>query len=97
VLDEGVVSASTYRFDEGAEGDISVDPVRATSLHVVRGSGRLVLGEASEVARPSPPALAARAGDLFFVTPGAYYRFINDGGEPLTVAEHRIPADVAFV
>jgi mannose-6-phosphate isomerase-like protein (cupin superfamily) len=97
VLDEGVVSASTYRFDEGAEGDISVDPVRATSLHVVRGSGRLVLGEASEVARPSPPALAARAGDLFFVAPGAYYRFINDGGEPLTVAEHRIPADVAFV
>jgi len=97
VLDEGVVSASTYKFDAGAAGDISMDPVRATSLHVVRGSGRLVLGEASEVTRPSPPTLAARAGDLFFVAPGAHYGFINDDGEPLTVAEHRIPADVAFV
>jgi mannose-6-phosphate isomerase-like protein (cupin superfamily) len=96
-LDEGVVSASTYRFDAGAASGVSVDPVRATSLHVVHGSGRLVLGEASEVARPSPPTLEARAGDLFFVAPGAYYRFINDDGEPLTVAEHRIPADVAFV
>jgi hypothetical protein len=97
VLDEGVVSASTYRFDAGAASDISVDPVRATSLHVVRGSGRLVLGDASEVGRPSPPMIAARAGDLFFVAPGACYGFINDDGEPLTVAEHRIPADVAFV
>jgi uncharacterized RmlC-like cupin family protein len=97
VLDEGVVSACTYRLDAGAASGISVDRVRATSLHVVRGSGRLVLGEASEVARPSPPTLAARAGDLFFVAPGAYYGFINDDGEPLTVAEHRIPADVAFV
>jgi mannose-6-phosphate isomerase-like protein (cupin superfamily) len=49
------------------------------------------------VTQPSKPTLAARAGDLFFVAPGAHYGFINDDGEPLTVAEHRIPADVAFV
>jgi hypothetical protein len=97
VLDDGVVSASTYRFDAGAASGLSVDPVRATSLHVVQGSGRLVLGDAWEVARPSPPTLAARAGDLFFVAPGGRYGFINDGGEALIVAEHRIPADVAFV
>jgi hypothetical protein len=97
VLDEGVVSASTYRIDPGAASGISVDPVRATSLHVVHGSGRLVLGDASEVARLSPPTLAARAGNLFFIAPGGSYGFVNDGGEPLTVAEHRIPVDVAFV
>jgi mannose-6-phosphate isomerase-like protein (cupin superfamily) len=97
VLDDGVVSAATYQFEPGAASDISVDPTRATSLHVVQGSGRLVLGDASEVRRTSPPALDARAGDLFFVAPGACYGFINDGRSPLTVAEHRIPADVAFV
>jgi hypothetical protein len=97
LLDDGVVSAATYRFDPGAAGEIRVDPARATSLHVVRGSGRLVLGDAAEVARPSPPTLAARAGNLFFVAPGASYGFINDAGAALTVAEHRVPADVAFV
>ena len=61
------------------------------------GAGRLVLGDAAEVRRSSPPALAARAGDLFFVAPGAHYGFINDGAAPLTVAEHRIPVAVAFV
>ena len=74
-----------------------MDLERATCLHVASGAGRLVLGDAAEVRHPSPPTLTARAGDLFFVVPGAHYGFINDGTEALTIAEHRIPHAVAFV
>ena len=81
----------------GRGSDLSVDPERAVCLHVVDGVGRLVLGDAAEMRRPSPPTLAARAGDLFFVAPGAHYGFVNDGTTPLTVAEHRIPYATAFV
>jgi len=97
VLDDGRVTAATYRFSPGAVSSLVSDPKRAASLHVVSGSGRLVLGDAAEVKRSSPPTLAATAGDLFFVAPGAHYGFVNDRTEPLIVAEHLIPTDVAFV
>ena len=45
----------------------------------------------------SPPAMAARAGDLFLIAPHAHYAFLNSGNTPLVVAEHRIAPDVAFV
>jgi mannose-6-phosphate isomerase-like protein (cupin superfamily) len=97
VFDEGLVGAASFRIDPGAKSDISMDPHRAVCLHVVEGGGRLVLGDEAEVRRASPPALTARAGDLFFVAPGAHYGFVNGGTTPLTVAEHRIPVAVAFV
>ena len=97
VFGEGAVVASSFRFDAGAVSDLRMDPGRATSLHVARGAGRLVLGDAAEVRRPSPPTLPAGPGDIFFVAPGAYYGFVNEGPTPLTVAEHRIPPAVAFV
>jgi len=97
VFDDGLVGAASFRIDPGAESDLSTDPERAVCLHVVEGAGRLVLGDAAEVRRSSPPALAARAGDLFFIAPGAHYGFVNDGTMPLIVAEHRIPVAVAFV
>jgi mannose-6-phosphate isomerase-like protein (cupin superfamily) len=96
-LDDGVVTAATCRFDAGTVSDVSVDTQRATSLHIVSGSGRMVLGDAVEVRRSSPPTLDARAGDLLFVAPGAYYGFVNDRTAPLVVAEHRIPHTTAFV
>jgi mannose-6-phosphate isomerase-like protein (cupin superfamily) len=97
VLDDGVVTAAVYRLDAGAVTEPSVDANRATSLHIVSGSGRLVLGDAAEVRRSSPPTLDARAGDLFFIAPGAHYGFVNDHTAPLIVAEHRIPHETAFV
>jgi quercetin dioxygenase-like cupin family protein len=94
---EGVVMASAFRFEPGATSDLSADPERAACLHVTGGAGRLVLGDAAEVRRTTPPTLAARAGDLFFLAPGAHYGFVNDGATPLTIAEHRIPPAVAFI
>lgn len=97
LLDDGLVTAATFRFDAGAVSDLTVDPDRAASLHVVSGSGRLVLGDAADVRRSSPPTLDARAGDLFFIAPGAHFGFVNDHTAPLVVAEHRIPHATAFV
>jgi oxalate decarboxylase/phosphoglucose isomerase-like protein (cupin superfamily) len=93
----GAFVASSHRFKRGAASDIGADADRATCLHVATGSGRLVLGDASEVRRMSPPTLAAQAGDLFLIAPGAHYGFVNDGETPLTIAEHRIQASVAFI
>ena len=95
--DDGVVMAATYRFGAGAVSEVGADSERAASLHIVSGSGRLVLGDAVEMRRSSPPSLEARAGDLFFIGPGAHYGFVNDHTEPLVVAEHRIPHRIAFV
>ena len=90
-------AAASFRYERGAESDIATDARRATSIHIAAGSGRLVLGTQDEVRRPSPPALAACAGDLFLIPPGAHYRFVNEGPTPFIVAQHRIESAVAFV
>jgi len=97
LLGTGPVVASLHRYDAGAAGDVLTDGERATCLHVVEGAGQLVLGEAAEVRRTSPPAIAAGAGDLFLVVPGGHYGFVNDGSAPLVVAEQRIPPSTALV
>ena len=90
-------SASIFRINAGARTDTATVADRATSLHVACGSGRLLLGTAEELRRASPPALQAKAGDLFLVAPGACYALVNDDRQPLVVARHEIPPDVAFV
>jgi len=95
--DDDRFSAASIRFERGATSDITSDAGRSTCVHIAAGSGRLILGTADEVRRTSPPALAGRAGELFLIAPGASYGFVNDGDSPLIVAEHRIPAAIAFV
>jgi hypothetical protein len=90
-------SASLFRIDAGGHGDTSTVPDRATCLHVAAGSGQLLLGSADELRRSSPPSLAATAGDLFLIAPGAHYAIVNDTSQPLAVARHEISPDVAFV
>jgi mannose-6-phosphate isomerase-like protein (cupin superfamily) len=97
VFDDGDVGAASFRIDPGAGNDLNMEPERAVCLHVVEGAGRLVLGDEGEIRRVSPPTLPARAGDLFFVAPGAHYGFVNDGTTPLTIAEHKILSATAFV
>jgi mannose-6-phosphate isomerase-like protein (cupin superfamily) len=97
VFDDGDVGAASFRIDPGAGNDLNMEPERAVCLHVVEGAGRLVLGDEGEIRRASPPTLSARAGDLFFVAPGAHYGFVNDGTTALTVAEHKILSATAFV
>jgi hypothetical protein len=89
--------ASSTRIDAGASTKVEADAGRATSIHVAAGAGQLILGTADEVRRATPPSLAARAGDLFLVAPGAHYGFVNDGAAPFVVAEHSIEPAVAFV
>jgi len=93
----GKFVATSSSFDAGASSEITSDQGRATSVHIASGAGRLILGVADEVRRTTPPSLAARAGDLFLIAPGAHYGFVNDGAAPLVVAEHRIDPHIAFV
>ena len=90
-------SASVFRIDPGARGATSTIADRATCLHVATGSGQLALGTQEELRRATPPTLNAKAGDLFLIAPGAYYAIVNDTRQPLVVARHEIPPDVAFV
>jgi hypothetical protein len=89
--------ASSLTLDSGASSGITSVAGRATSVHVASGSGQLILGTPDEIRKTTPPALAARAGDLFLIAPGAQYGFVNDGAQPLVVAEHSIEPAVAFV
>jgi uncharacterized RmlC-like cupin family protein len=89
--------ASSLTLDSGASSDIASAAGRATSIHIASGSGQLILGTSNEIRGATPPALVARAGDLFLVAPGAHYGFVNDGTAPLVVAEHSIEPAVAFV
>lgn len=90
-------AASCSTVDSGASSEITSAAGRATSLHVASGSGQLILGTPDEIRKTTPPTLPARAGDLFLVAPGAHYGFVNDGAQPLVVAEHSIEPVVAFV
>ena len=91
------VTAAFTRIDAGQSGAIGTDAGRAACLHIVEGAGQVILGDAAEVRRASPPALKAEKGELLLIPPGAHYGFVNDGREPFVVAEHRIPISVAFI
>ena len=92
-----VLSFAVFRIEPGTHSETSTISDRATCLHVATGSGRLLLGTQEELRRTSPPALHAKAGDLFLIAPGAHYALINDVRQPLVVARHEIPPEVAFV
>jgi len=95
--DDPRFSASLLRIDVGGKTAIVSSPDRAISVHVASGAGQLLLGTADEMGGAKPPAIAARAGDLFLIAPRAHYAFVNSGDAALVVAEHRISPDVAFV
>jgi mannose-6-phosphate isomerase-like protein (cupin superfamily) len=95
--DDERFSASLIRIEVGGQSEVVSSPDRATSVHVANGTGQLLIGTADEMRGASPPAIAARAGDLFLIAPHAHYAFVNSGDAPLVVAEHRISPDVAFV
>lgn len=95
--DDDRFSASVFRCDPRGRSAVMSHPDRAASLHIAGGAGQLLLGTATEVNSPSPPALPALAGDLFLIAPGAHYALVNSGDAPLVVAEHRIPPAIAFV
>jgi len=95
--DDDRFSASLIQIDPGGRSDVVSSPDRAISVHVASGTGQILLGTSDEMRASPKPALAARAGDLLLIAPRAHYAFVNDGSDPLIVAEHRIAPDVAFV
>jgi len=97
LLGQGPLAAALLQYEKGGVSDVVMDRDRATCLHIVEGTGRILLGDANEMRRVSPPSIAAHAGNLFLVAPGAHHGFVNDGEGPLVVSEQRIPSSTAFV
>jgi hypothetical protein len=91
------VKATRYVIERAKASDMFYDPARAASIHVTAGRGQVILGELEEVRRLSPPAIEVAAGDLLMIPAGAHYGFVSEGGDELTLSEHKIPFDVAFI
>jgi mannose-6-phosphate isomerase-like protein (cupin superfamily) len=96
VLAEGFVAATRYRIEPRGSTEPQSDPRRAASLYVRAGQGRVLLGTAAELARATPPSLPVAANDLLTVPHGIDYAFVNEGGAPLELVEHKIRPEVAF-
>jgi hypothetical protein len=97
LLAEGAMIASQLTVDAGAGTAPALDRRRATSLYVRAGHGRLLLGTARELARPTPPALPLAAQGLLTVPHGIGWSLVNEGRGPLEVALHRIDPEIALV
>jgi mannose-6-phosphate isomerase-like protein (cupin superfamily) len=96
VLATGFVDAAQYSIQPRGETAPQSDPRCAASLYVRSGRGRVLLGSAAELARPTAPGLAVAARDLLTVPQGIWYALVNEGDQPLEVVEHRIRPEVAL-
>ena len=96
VLADGFVGASQLTVEPRGETEVRSDPCRAASLFVRAGEGRILIGTAAEMGRADAPSLPLRAGDLLTIPHGIHYAFVNEGGAPLELVEHRIRPEVAF-
>jgi len=96
VLADGFVVASQLRVEPRGETTVASDPCCAASLFVRAGEGRVLMGTAAEMGRADPPSLPLRAADLLTIPHGIHYAFVNEGGAPLDLVEHKIRPEVAF-
>jgi hypothetical protein len=96
VLADGFVVASQLRVEPRGETEVSSDPCCAASLFVRAGEGRVLMGTAAEMGRADAPSLPLRTADLLTIPHGIQYAFVNEGGAPLEIVEHKIRPEVAF-
>jgi hypothetical protein len=54
------------------------------------------MGTAAEMGRADAPGLPLRTADLLTIPHGIQYAFVNEGGAPLELVEHKIRPEVAF-
>jgi hypothetical protein len=91
------IRASRYIIYPSETSDFEYDSVRTTSLHITQGAGRIIIGDAREISRLTPPSIFVSCGDLLLIAAGIYYAFVNEENTPLILSEHRIGLDVAFI
>ena len=96
VLVDAFVRGCHYRIDEARRGPVLHDPVRATSVYVTSGSGRVRIGDGAAPGRDHADSIAVAAGDLLLIAPDVPYAPSSDGTMPLAFTEHRIRPEVAF-
>jgi len=96
LLADGFVVATQIRVEPRGETEIGADPCRAAALYVRAGEGRVLMGTAAEMRRPTPPSLPLSANGLLTIPHGIQYAFVNEGRAPLELVEHRIRPEVAL-
>ena len=96
VLVDAFVRGCHYRV-EARRGPLLHDPVRATSVYVTSGSGRVRIGDgAAATGRDHADCISVAAGDLLLIAPDVPYEPSSEGTMPLAFTEHRIRPEVAF-
>jgi mannose-6-phosphate isomerase-like protein (cupin superfamily) len=95
-LADSFVVATRYLVEPGGTTDVRHDDARAAMVHVTAGSGRVVIADEDEAARPDPPFLAVRKPDVLLVAPGMRCAFVNEGEGPFELSEHRITLEAAL-
>ena len=93
---DSFVVASRYLLDEGGMTDVQHDDERAALLHVTAGRGRVLLGDAGELARTDPPSIDVRKADVLLVPPGSRYAMAADAASRMELSEHRITLTAAL-
>jgi mannose-6-phosphate isomerase-like protein (cupin superfamily) len=93
---DSFVVAGRYLLDRGGTTDVQHDDERAAILHVTAGAGRVLIGDAGELARSDPPALEVRRAQVLLVPPGTRYALAATGAGPMEVSEHRITLEAAL-
>ena len=90
------IIASRYVIEPRHVSALHIDEERAASIYVAEGAGRVVIADADEALRTTPPSISVVAGNLLMIPAGVHYGFVNEGSRPLKLSEQRISFDVAF-
>jgi mannose-6-phosphate isomerase-like protein (cupin superfamily) len=96
-LADGFVTASERLVEPGGETAVLWSERRAAALYIRAGRGRILLGTAEELARPTPPSLAIAGRQVLTIPPGIRHVLINEERAPLEVVAHEIEPAVALI
>lgn len=90
------INASRYVIEPRQATELFVDEVRASSIYVAEGDGRVVIADENEVLQTTPPSISVVTGNILMIPAGIYYGFVNEGLSQLKLSEQKIAFDVAF-
>lgn len=97
ILLDSFVTASIYQVDPFAHTQFFRNDSEASVIYISSGTGHLLLGESSEIARMSPPAIRISHGETVLIAPGLGYAFSNEGSGLLNISEQRIQPEVSLM
>jgi len=96
IVDSDNFSSLSYTFPPNHTSEQMTDLNRHISLYVWKGEGEIKIGDHSEWKSGTPPSIHISKGDLLFIPANQLYKIISFSS-PLTITEHHIAGEVAFI